>query len=264
MSHLGTAKARWLSLLQPLSKIDKSYHTLLCHLHFAYSEEEDHEKRKRLAEIFQFMSTWEFRVKLAGVADILQACFCCKNRLERPLRMAETLQARERLSTELDQFCRKNSVAADAFVRCGQAAAAPADHPVSKKLLHTYTRAWRETYVLQYVSEQKGRQEFQIKLKPLVDENTSPEEQRDCIRRLSHFATACQERVFDRFRDIPTYRHFLIFEDVAPSFTSLEEFHNLAGEDLANFISGLRKLWAERSAEVAKGQVQRSEKKHKH
>ena len=271
LSHLGTAKARWLSLLQPLAQIEKSYHTILCHLHFAHTEEKDREKRKSLAEIFQFMATWQFRVTLAGVADILQICFSCKNRLEKPLRMQETLQARDRLCAELDGFCRKNSAAADAFVRCGQPAAAAAPSAVLpsrlEKLLHTYTRAWKETYVLQYVSEQKGRQEYQIKLKPLVDDSQSAAEKRAAIKaifqRLSDFATTCQERVFDRFPDIPVYRHFNIFEsveplelrDVAPSFEALGTFYNLAENHLESFISGLRKLWAERSAEVAKGQV---------
>ena len=147
--------------------------------------------------------------------------------VQEPLRMQETLQARDRLCAELDGFCRKNSAAADAFVRCGQPAAAAAPSAVLpsrlEKLLHTYTRAWKETYVLQYVSEQKGRQEYQIKLKPLVDDSQSAAEKRAAIKaifqRLSDFATTCQERVFE------------------------------------SFISGLRKLWAERSAEVAKGQV---------
>ncbi|OLP42244.1 hypothetical protein AK812_SmicGene48772, partial [Symbiodinium microadriaticum] len=217
------------------------------------------------------MATWQFRVTLAGVADILQICFSCKNRLEKPLRMQETLQARDRLCAELDGFCRKNSAAADAFVRCGQPAAAAAPSAVLpsrlEKLLHTYTRAWKETYVLQYVSEQKGRQEYQIKLKPLVDDSQSAAEKRAAIKaifqRLSDFATTCQERVFDRFPDIPVYRHFNIFEsveplelrDVAPSFEALGTFYNLAENHLESFISGLRKLWAERSAEVAKGQV---------
>ncbi|CAE7839737.1 unnamed protein product [Symbiodinium necroappetens] len=120
LSHLGTAKARWLSLLQPLAQIEKSYHTILCHLHFAHTEEKGREKRK----------------------------------------MQETLQARDRLCAELDGFCRKNSAAADAFVRCGQP----------------------ETYVLQYVSEQKGRQEYQIKLKPLVDDSQSAAEKRAAIK----------------------------------------------------------------------------------
>ena len=187
LGHLGTAKARWLSLLQPLAQIEKSYHTILCHLHFSYTEEKDREKRKWLSEIFQFMATWQFRVTLAGVADILQICFSCKNRLEKPLRMHETLQARDRLCAELDSFCRKNSAAADAFVRCGQPAAAAAPNPVLpsrlEKILHTYTRAWRETYVLQYVSEQRGRQEYQITLKPLVDDGRqTPAEQRDAIK----------------------------------------------------------------------------------
>ena len=272
LGHLGTAKARWLSLLQPLTQIEKSYHTILCHLHFSYAEEKDREKRKWLSEIFQFMATWQFRVTLAGVADILQICFSCKNRLEKPLRMHETLQARDRLCAELDSFCRKNSAAADAFVRCGQPAAAAAPNPVLpsrlEKILHTYTRAWREAYVLQYVSEQKGRQEYQIKLKPLVDDGRqTPAEQRDAIKamfqRLSDFATTCQERVFDRFPDVPVYGHFKIFEsvevlelrDVAPSFGALGAFYNLAENHLENFISGLRKRWAERCAEVTKGQA---------
>ena len=83
------------------------------------------------------------------------------------------------------------------------------------------------------------------------------------FQRLSDFATTCQERVFDRFPDVPVYGHFKIFEsvevlelrDVAPSFGALGAFYNLAENHLENFISGLRKLWAERCAEVTKGQA---------
>ena len=71
LTQLGTGKARWLSLRDPVCKIHKSYHTLLCHLHCSYQEEREREKKKQLAELFQFMASWEFRVVLAGMADVL-------------------------------------------------------------------------------------------------------------------------------------------------------------------------------------------------
>ncbi|CAE7312112.1 unnamed protein product [Symbiodinium sp. KB8] len=83
------------------------------------------------------------------------------------------------------------------------------------------------------------------------------------FQRLSDFATTCQEHVFDRFPDVPVYGHFNMFEsvealelrDVAPSFEALGTFYHLAENHLESFLSGLRKLWAEQSAEVAKGQT---------
>ena len=83
------------------------------------------------------------------------------------------------------------------------------------------------------------------------------------FQRLSDFATTCQEHIFDRFPDVPVYGHLNMFEsvealelrDVAPSFEALGTFFHLAENHLESFLSGLRKLWAERSAEVAKGQA---------
>ena len=71
LGSLGTAKARWLSLLDPLEKVEKSYVTSLAYLCQLFDTERDRENRKRTQETFLFLASWPFRFTLAGVMDIL-------------------------------------------------------------------------------------------------------------------------------------------------------------------------------------------------
>ena len=67
LSALGTGKARWLSLREPMQKLWASYHSILAHLHFSYQIEKDREAKKHLAEVFQHLADWKFRITLGGV-----------------------------------------------------------------------------------------------------------------------------------------------------------------------------------------------------
>ena len=247
LTQLGTGKARWLSLRDPVCKIHKSYHTLLCHLRFSCQEEREREKKKQLAELFQFMASWEFRVVLAGMADVLDIAWIAKCKLGQNLTMREVLEARDRLCKEMQQFCQKNGYAADAFVRCGQPRCQDRRTLLPTRLeqmLDIYARAGHMAYELKYLTEEKGQLEFsdlgslsefvfkllspcypgkftiallvqrqiRLKLKPLTNPESSEEQQKqqakDIFKRLSAFSEACQEKVFDRFPNVAVYAHF--------------------------------------------------------
>ena len=242
LSHLGTARARWLSLLQPLSKIDKSYRITFCFVIYTLPIPRKRTRRNTNFWLRSFSSCQPGSLGSRWLA--LQIFF-------RPASVART--ALRNLSEWRRHFrqgtaCPRNLTSVVGTIPSPRTRlCAVARQPLRQQTIPSRKAAAHTPPCLERVLRS------------------------EIFRRLSDFATACQERVFDRFRDIPACRHFVIFEstttlglrDVAPSFAVLEEFHNLAGEDLANFISGLRKLWAGRSAEVAKGQVQRSEKKPK-
>ena len=82
VASLGTAKARWLSLLDPLKRIERSYITILAYLAQLFETETDREKRKKTQQVHQFLASWEFRFTLAGAVDILSECWAAKAKLE--------------------------------------------------------------------------------------------------------------------------------------------------------------------------------------
>ena len=87
-----------------------------------------------------------------------------RQKLEQNLTMLQVLRVRDRLSAEMEQFCLKNSIAADAFVKCGQVRGDPRDTselPTRlEQVLKVYAEAGHLEYELKYVSEEKGRQTF--------------------------------------------------------------------------------------------------------
>ena len=83
LSSLGTAKARWLSLLKPLKQIHKSYVTILAQLSWQYDSEKNRETKKTIQWAWLIMSSWETRVTVAGLVDILEECWRAKLRLEK-------------------------------------------------------------------------------------------------------------------------------------------------------------------------------------
>ena len=79
----GTGKARWLSLLAPLVKIERSYVSLIAFLSQQFETEKDADKKHKAQQTFRFLASWEFRFTLAGIVDILQECWRAKTLLER-------------------------------------------------------------------------------------------------------------------------------------------------------------------------------------
>ena len=83
LTSLGTGKARWLSLLAPLRKLEASYVTLMAFLAQQFETENDREKKKKTQKTFTFLASWEFRFTLAGIVDILAECWLAKSKLEK-------------------------------------------------------------------------------------------------------------------------------------------------------------------------------------
>ena len=83
LTSLGTGKARWLSLLAPLRKLEASYVTLMAFLAQQFETENDREKKKKTHKTFTFLASWEFRFTLAGIVDILAECWLAKSKLEK-------------------------------------------------------------------------------------------------------------------------------------------------------------------------------------
>lgn len=118
VGSLGTAWARWLSLLAPLEKIQKSYVTLMCHLHYQFMHHAPRESQKTVQWIFLFMCDWEFRLTLATVIDVLRICMAAKNSLEKDLTPIEAQNSMAKLRARLHDYCEKNSVLAGAMAAC--------------------------------------------------------------------------------------------------------------------------------------------------
>jgi hypothetical protein len=112
VGHLGTAKARWLSLLKPLQKLEKSYTSLMAHLSYQFDVKikkgpRHREAAKTIQWIFKGMTTWTFRFTIAGTIDILRDCFKTKNVLEATHTSVWLKENLEKLKTSL-RFAKTN------------------------------------------------------------------------------------------------------------------------------------------------------------
>lgn len=89
----------WMSWLEPLEKIQNSYLSLLSHLLYQFST------KKTIQWIFLFMSTWQFRLTVAGCIDILRLCFHTKNLLESVKSLTAVQKYASQLDDELTKYC---------------------------------------------------------------------------------------------------------------------------------------------------------------
>ena len=117
LGSLGTAKARWLSLLDPLEKVEKSYVTLLAYLCQLFDTERDRENRKRTQETFLFLASWPFRFTLAGIIDILRECWAAKSKLEKRLTPTLTREVLTSLQAGLEVVGRRAATVAESMRR---------------------------------------------------------------------------------------------------------------------------------------------------
>ena len=85
LTSLSTSNSRWLSLLKPLQKLYAAHTTALAHLHYHFVHHADRETKKTVRWVFLLMASWKWKVVVAGVVDILEACFACKHQLEKDL-----------------------------------------------------------------------------------------------------------------------------------------------------------------------------------
>ena len=115
LSSLKTSSARWLHFLQPVRRLQQCYISVLCHLMYQYKFHANHEQKKTVSWLFQGLASWEARLSLAAVGDVLAICMSCKNRLENAGTLTAVADMAEGLRAELAGYCRKNSVLASAM-----------------------------------------------------------------------------------------------------------------------------------------------------
>jgi hypothetical protein len=115
LTPVSTSAARWLSWLRPLEKIHASFTALLAHLLYEFTHHANKEQKETIQWMFLFFCSWEFRLTIAGIIDVLRICFRSKNLLEKAKSLTAVCKLAGQLKEELDRYCRRNSLLADAM-----------------------------------------------------------------------------------------------------------------------------------------------------
>ena len=115
LTPVSTSAARWFSWLRPLEKIHASFTALLAHLLYEFTHHANKEQKETIQWMFLFFCSWEFRLTIAGIIDVLRICFRSKNLLEKAKSLTAVCKLAGQLKEELDRYCRRNSLLADAM-----------------------------------------------------------------------------------------------------------------------------------------------------
>ena len=205
LGTVSTSAARWLSWLRPLEKIQRSYISLLAHLMYEFSHHANREQKKTIQWLFKFMCTWEYRMTIAGIIDVLRICFRIKNLLETARSLTSVGKLAKQLDEELKQYCRKHSVLADAM-------SGERDLPHSGTEAETICALWRQQ------KDQHLRLTYALVGGNVIDEKirlegiASPEHMKTIFRRVKAFSEICQENVLKRFECKSVWEHAYVFE----------------------------------------------------
>lgn len=205
LGTVSTSAARWLSWLRPLEKIQRSYISLLAHLMYEFTHHANREQKKTIQWLFKFMCTWEYRITIAGIIDVLRICFKIKNLLETARSLTSVGKLARQLDEELKQYCRKHSVLADAM-------SGERDLPHSGTEAETICALWRQQ------KDQHLRLTYALVGGHVIDEKirlegmASPEHMKTIFRRVKAFSEVCQENVLKRFECKSVWEHAYVFE----------------------------------------------------
>ena len=253
IASLGTAKARWLSLLAPLEKLHKSYLTLMCHLTFEFAREKDKEKRKTIQWVFELFRTWEFRFTVAGLVDILRFCFEAKNKLEKQRSSAQVHRHIETLKTDLGYYCGKQSRVAQLLEQIFTGGGLPAEFdPLLsvERMLEAYSQNRGKPLAMRYWRDGALIEETV----PLTDVGGA-EKVKAMFARLKRFAEACVQDLSDRFPHRGVAEELAIFDEgwvftqdkLSKAARALAEFFGLHEADLR---AQLQRAWCVREVIV--------------
>ena len=191
LPSLSSSTARWLSFYQPVKKLLKCYLGVLCHLMYCFNFHSSHEQKKTITWLFQGLATWEARLTLAGIADILEICMSYKNQLERASSFTGVHGIQEALRAELDAFCRINSVSATAMAGDD---VLPGGGKEVERMCERYRREGHQKLHLLYTAAGNLVDEW-VTLKDIE----SNQAMKNIFKRLQEFATICSDKVMERF-----------------------------------------------------------------
>ena len=220
LPSLQQAKSRWLSFLCPVEKILKSYISVLCHLLYQYRF------HSSVQWVFFGLATWEARITLAGIADILQICWATKNALENAPSLTAVQHTAAALRAQLSSYCSKNSILASAM--SGEVDL-PGGSTHAEQVCEMYRRDKGKKLHLQYTAKENVLDEW-ITIKDIP----SPEKMREIFRRLKDFADSCSEKVLSRFEGQALWKHTHIFD---VSYEMEQESLQGALWEMANFLN---------------------------
>lgn len=223
---LQAAQSRWLSLLQPVKKLLNSYLSVLCHLLYQFRFHSTHEQQKTVQWLFMGFATWEARLTLAGVADILEICWASKNALEKAASLTAVENIAKTLWAELSSYSRKSSVLPAAM--SGEVAL-PGGNTHAEALCDLYRRQRGQKLRLQYTANSQVLDEW-ITIKDV--ENA--EAMRVIFRRLGAFAGACSDKVLSRFESKAIWSNMYVFD---VSYRLQQESFQTAIWEMGNFLN---------------------------
>ena len=257
LPSLQTSAARWLSILGPVRKLLKSYVTVLSHLMYIFQHHtKNKDQKKTVMWLFQTFATWECRLTLAGVQDILDLCFAYKNRLEAVSSFNAVQDIADAFHAELDTFCRKNSVLAAAMA--GDTPL-PGGGALIEQLCDQYRREVGKKLHLVYTAKGQIFEEW-VDLKAVPNRDAM----KTMFQRLGDFARECQGQVLERFACRAIWTHARIFR---PDYVlSQESFQNAVWSmgdhlklDNETLLREMRSAWAVRDAILKREEIKKTE-----
>ncbi len=251
LSALGTAKARWLSMLSPMEKIHRAYITLLTFLSCQFDREKDREKRKTIQWVYKALASWEARLTIAGLVDILRDCFLAKNQLEGQKSPGKVWEALSVLKAGLEVLCQKQSLFAALlvqFLSTGVEGDPGETGTCLEEVLRLYTRRHEQKLHVRYSIAGGAVMERFLTLADIG----GPAHVRAIFQRLSTFARESAERVGQRFPTAALQQEMALFEaEAPPSNAELTQAARALGSffrmDPGSLRGELRLMWSQRN-----------------
>ena len=92
------------------------YISVLAHLSYVFKHHAtDRESQKVVQWMYLFLASWECRITVAALVDVLEICYHHKNRLENAASLEKVKEISSQLRAALGAYCDKNSALAKAM-----------------------------------------------------------------------------------------------------------------------------------------------------
>ena len=244
VSSMGTSTSRWLSLLQPVERLHASYLSVLAHLHYVWKHHAgDREQRKVIQWIFLGLSSWQSRLTLACLVDVLRLCYETKNRLENCEDMNTVRVHVEELRSRLTAYAGRSSALAAALTGEGAIAGTFEAEKVC--------RFWREQLGKQIMVQYEGKDQTLHQYFLRLENFTGREHVKKLFQRIRDYAIVCCEKVASRFSPTALSTASRIFGsadvDQAAFQAAVAELAGLWDVSAPDLLDELRTLWGVRA-----------------